>query len=126
MSGDKDIVSLETHVEVRLTGDIDPRRLLTIARQITRHDGWDTQQALLVDARACNFHRSLNDLDIAERDVDLPGSGQARTVWVCQSDFRGRAAQILEMLLSRSGLSRVSFAETRQAGRSVFSAPLDA
>lgn len=126
MSGGGDIKSLSTHVEVTVTGDLDPRRLLMLAREINQHDDWNTQQSLLVDASECSFHRSLCDLNIPDRELGSGAPNASRTVWICKSDHCSIAAQTLEMLLSRSGGSRISFATNKHAGRSVFVEPLNA
>ena len=126
MSGGGDIKSLSTHVEVTVTGDIDPRRLLMLARQINQHDSWGARQSLMIDASECDFHRSLCDLDIPEGGFGSEAPDAPRTVWICKSDHCRIAAQTLEMLLSRSGGSRISFAPNKHAGRAVFVEPLDA
>lgn len=126
MSGGGEIKSLSTHVEVTVTGDIDPRRLLMLARQINQHDSWDARQALMIDAGECDFHRSLCDLDIPEGEFGSEAPDAPRTVWICKSDHCSIAAQTLEMLLSRSGGSRISYAPNKHAGRAVFVEPLDA
>lgn len=126
MSGGGEIKSLSTHVEVTVTGDIDPRRLLMLARQINQHGNWDARQSLLIDASECDFHRSLCDLDIPKGEFGSEAPDAPRTVWICKSDHCSIAAQTLEMLLSRSGGSRISFAPNKHAGRAVFVEALDA
>jgi hypothetical protein len=126
MSGGGDIKSLSTHIEVTLTGDIDPRRLLMLARHINQHDSWDARQSLMIDASECDFHRSLRDLDIPGGEFGSEAPDAPRTVWICKSDHCSIAAQTLEMLLSRSGGSHISFAPNKHAGRTMFVEPLDA
>lgn len=126
VSRDGDIKSFVTHVEVTVSGEIDPRRLLTLARDIAKRDDWDSRIPLIVDASAGRFHASLAELNELPDPTATDGDIISKTVWIGNSSHCAKAAQALELLLSRCGMSTVSFAESREEARSVLKEEIEA
>lgn len=126
MSRGGDIKSLDTHVEVTLSGEVDPRRLLTLARDIAKRDDWDSRNALIVDASAGRFHASLAELNELPDPTATDGDTISRTVWIGNSSRCAEAAQTLELLLSRCGMSAVIFADNREEALAVLKEEIEA
>ena len=80
VSRDGDIKSFVTHVEVTVSGEIDPRRLLTLARDIAKRDDWDSRIPLIVDASAGRFHASLAELNELPDPTATDGDIISKTV----------------------------------------------
>jgi len=126
VSRDEDIKSFVTHVEVTLSGEIDPRRLLTLARDIAKRDGWYRRNPLIVDASAGRFHTSLAELNELPDPTATDGDTISKTVWIGNSSHCAEAAQMLELLLSRCGTSAVTFADSREEARAALMEEIEA